>query len=366
MHLDIEHYLKNRQKRIGRESKHVRDFSVFDFHYIPDQPVMRSECKAIIDAMLRFNLTGIPTHQVIVGSRGSGKTLMLKFLSRIIPPQTGLSMLYANCRTHNTSYKVLAHLLNTRARGTSLTELYERFRRKFGRKTVLVLDEVDLMSPKDRKREILYLLSRSEAPCMVVMLSNNPHVVKQLDAATRSSLQPELIHFRNYDAKQIGQILRDRAQKGLKRWDEGKLSKIAALTTRMTNSDARVGIKTLYYTVTERSGNVEQCFEKARRDIVVDVINDLTDANLMILQAAAGSSSEFAKEIYKRYCKYSLARNEKPFSYVYFYSNLSYLQSVGLIALVSAKVDRTYTNRILLTFDKDILGPICKLRFGQQ
>lgn len=364
--MDVVAYLQARREHIGAESQHVKDFSVFDFNHIPAEPIMRSEAQVIIDALLRFDVSSIPTHLAVIGSRGSGKTLSLKFLQRIVPSQTGLTIVYANCRTHNTTFKILAHLLDTTARGASQTELYERFRRRYAGRTMVVLDEVDLMSPKDRRREILYLLSRSDVPYMVVMLSNNPHVLKELDPATRSSLQPELVHFRNYDASQILEILRQRAQKGLRTWDEGQLAQIAALTARKTNADARVAIKTLYYVVTEPAGNVAECFEKARRDIVIDMINDLSDANLMILKACATSRTDFAKDIYERYCQYCQSQREKPFSYVYFYSNLSYLQSVGLIALVSAKVAKTYTNRVLLTFDREILEPVCKLRFEWQ
>ncbi len=362
--MNIAAYLRKRKEHLGEESKQVKDFSVFDFNYIPDQPVMRDEARALIDSMLRFEMTGIATHQAVIGSRGSGKTLMLKFLQRIIPEQTGLSLVYANCRHHNTSFKVLSHLLGGRTSGASMTELYQRFLGKHPGKTVVVLDEVDLMSPKDKRREILYMLSRSEQPYMVIMLSNSPHVLKQLDAATRSSLQPELVHFRNYDAEQIGMILRDRAKRGLRAWDDASLAEIAALTVRKTNADARVAIKTLYYTMTESSGEVSACFEKARRDIVVDVVNDLSDANLMILWAAATGRTDLAKDIYQRYCRLSQAQGEKPFSYVYFYSNLSYLQSVGLVALISTKVARAYTNRVLLTFDRSIVESIYRLRFA--
>jgi len=363
--MNIEGYLRRRRSHIGQESRHVKDFSVFDFNFIPDQPLMRDECRHLIDSLLRFDVTGIPTHQAVVGSRGSGKTLTFKFLQRIIPAETGLSMLYANCRHHNTSFRILAHLLGNRAAGASLTELYERFVRKHSDKTVVVLDEVDLMSPKDRRREILYLLSRSETPCTVVMLSNSPHLIKQLDAATRSSLQPELVHFGNYDAEQIRLILEDRARRGLRRWDDARLAEIAALTVRKTNADARVAIKTLYYSVSEPESTIADCFERARRDIVVDVVNDLSDPNLMILWAATNARSDLAKSIYERYCQISHSHHEKPFSYVYFYSNLSYLQSAGLVALVSTKVERTYTNRIVLTFDPAIVESVYKLRFDQ-
>lgn len=299
-----------------------------------------------------------------IGGRGSGKTLIIKYLQQIIQTQTHLTVTYANCRQHNTSFKILAHLLNVEARGASLAELYDLFCQKYNGKTVVVLDEVDLMSPKDKRREILYLLSRSEQPFMVIMLTNSPQALKELDAATRSSLQPVPLHFRNYNAQQLHEILRDRAQRGLRSWDDGQLAQIAALTTRLTNSDARVAIKTLKYAVTNPQQELSQCFERARQDIVIDLINDLSDATLMILWAAGIAPTDFAKDIYERYCRFSSEHQEKPFSYVYFYSNLSYLQSMGLVALISTKQGRTYTNRILLTFDREVLNEICHLRFG--
>jgi cell division control protein 6 len=362
--MNLAAYLRKASERAEQRSELVKDYTIFDFNYIPDEPLLREEAKRVIDAIVRFNVTGIPTHQAIIGSRGSGKTLTLKYLQRIIPAETSLRMVYANCRHHNTSFKLLAHLLGDRTAGSSLSDLYQRFLAANPQKTVVALDEIDLMSPKDRHREILYLLSRSERPFMVIMLSNSPHILKQLDAATRSSLQPELVHFRNYDAEQIQQILEQRACRGLVRWERAELAHIAGLTTSQTNADARVAIKTLYYVVSGADRDVPSSFEKARRDIVVDVVNDLTDPNLRILWAVATSESDLAKGIYQRYCRFSQTHQEKPYSYVHFYANLSYLQSVGLVGLVSTKVDRTYTNRILLTIDRAIVDSICRLRFA--
>jgi cell division control protein 6 len=362
--MDIASYLNKKRRHFGQSLASVKDFAVFDYNYIPDQPVERDEVKEIIKHMVRFETTGIPTHMSIVGSRGSGKTLMLKYLQKMIMQETGLDVLYVNCRHHNTSFKIFAHLLDQeKIAGSSLSDLYQRFMLRYQNKTVLIMDEIDLMSPKDRNREILYFLSRSEQPYMVIMLSNTPHVVKQLDAATRSSLQPFRLYFKNYDAEQISRILSGRAKKGLRTWADGDISQIAALTTLRTNSDARVAIKTLYYKVIEQEDSVEKCFEEARRDIVIDQVNDLTDANLIILWAAATSKSDLAKDIYARYCRHSRSHHIKPFSYMYFYTNLGYLQSVGLVALVAAKIQRTYTNRVILTFDKSIVEQICKLRF---
>ena len=364
--MDIASYLANEKQRLEQNFEQVKDFSVFDFHHIPQQPVMREECRVLIDELLSFEMSGIASHQAIIGGRGSGKTLTVKYLQRIMAQHGNLEILYANCRHHNTSFKILAHLLDVQARGASMSELFERFCARYTSKTVIVLDEIDLMSSKDRSREILYLLSRSEQAYMVIMLSNSPHVLKELDAATRSSLQPVPVHFRNYDAQQIMEILRDRAERGLNRWDTAVLAEIAALTTRLTNSDARLAIKTLQYSVIGRGKDLRSCFERARRDLVIDMISDLADSTLLILWAAAISKLDFAKEIYQRYCRFCRGEQlkEKPFSYVYFYSNLSYLQSVGLVALVSTKLGRTYTNRVLLTFDPVVASEIGELRFG--
>jgi Cdc6-like AAA superfamily ATPase len=229
---------------------------------------------------------------------------------------------------------------------------------------VLVLDEVDLLSEKDRNKDILYLLSRSQENYMAILLSNNPKFLGLLDESIRSTLQPEVVHFRNYSAPEIRKILEERARLGLARVDPEVLNKTAALAARNTNSDVRVAIKTLYYVALEPEKSVEEHFERARRDILADVINDLNDKNLLILKAAMEDPGKHVKPVYERYRRLSAEAKEEPFSYVYFYSNLSYMQSLGLILLVSTKVNRTYTNRIHPLFTADLFESIWQARFG--
>ena len=362
--VDVTEYLRASKRRVAEQAQAVRDFAVFDFDYVPERPLLRDEARLLIDDMLRFEFSGIPTHYAIIGSRGSGKTLTLKHLQRVIPKQTRLHVRYANCRDHNTSFKILAHLLRVRARGRSLSELFAAFCARCDRKTVIVLDEIDLMSPKDPRREILYLLSRAEQPFMVLTLANNPHVLKELDPATRSSLQPIPLHFRNYDAPQITEILRERAERGLVSWNQGILAEIAALTVQRAHADARVAIKTLFYHVSHPKEGLTNCFERARRDVVVDIIHDLSDALLLVLRAVDMSPTDFAKAIYSQYGRLCRVHGTKRFSYMHFYSSLSYLQTVGLVALISTKVGRAYANRVELTFDPPILCQICQLRFS--
>lgn len=362
--MDLEAYLDQQRRVIQKQADRVRDFAVFDFSYVPEQPVMRDEARELIDAILRFDVTGVPTHLAVIGSRGSGKTLVVKHLERLIPRRTKLSVQYANCRRHNTSYRILSHLLGQPHTGLSLSDLFSRFQRGAARnRQILVLDEIDLMSPKDKRRELLYLISRSETPVMVILLSNSPKVLDQLDAATRSSLQPVPMLFHHYNPDQLQRILDDRARQGLREWNDADLAEIAARTVRLANADARVAIKTLYYHVTRPEQGLAGCFDAARRDIVVDLVQDLADGNFMILWAAATTRDDLAKAIYRRYCGFARRQHETPFSYVHFYANLSYLQSLGLVALVATKQDRTYTNRVQLTFDPQVVSATAKLRF---
>jgi Cdc6-like AAA superfamily ATPase len=179
--MDIKSYMLERRRNISKESSSISDYSVFDFNYVPQNPLVRDETKQIIDAFLKYEKTNIPVNQVIFGSRGSGETLMIKYLEQIFTEESSLNILYANGRYYSTSFKILAHLLNISSRGLSLSELYNRFRDQFNSKTIIILDEVHLWAPKERQRELLYFLSRDNKNYMIVMLSNDPRFLNDID-----------------------------------------------------------------------------------------------------------------------------------------------------------------------------------------
>ncbi|MCF7955463.1 MAG: AAA family ATPase [Phycisphaerae bacterium] len=362
--MDLSEYLKTKQQDLKKNAERIQNFKIFDFNYIPNKPLMREEVKPLIDSLLRYNQTGIANNVVILGARGCGKSLSAKYLIQALAQQTDLNFVYVNCRQHNTSFKIIAHILDVRPRGVSLDELWQKFEVGNKDKTVFILDEIDLMSDKDRHKDILYLISRSPNNYMTILLSNNPKFLNSLDESINSTLQPEIIHFSSYKGIEMQKILTERARMGLKSEPAGTINTIAAMTVSNTNSDVRVGIKTLYLWALEPKVFLKEHFEKARRDIMLDVVRDLNDKNLLILKAALSQQDGYVKDIYQAYRRISTQFNEEPFSYVHFYSNLSYLQSIGLILLISTKVSKTYTNRIQLTFDPSILTTIWQTRFG--
>lgn len=61
---------------------------------------------------------------------------------------------YANCRHHNSSFKVLAHWLDVPPRGFGLAELFHRFCQQHRNKTLVILNEIDLMSATTAKLDL--------------------------------------------------------------------------------------------------------------------------------------------------------------------------------------------------------------------
>jgi len=362
--MDIEQYLEDRKRQFDESTGQIRNFEVFDFNYVPEKPLMREEVKPVIDALLRYQQTGIANNVLVLGSRGSGKSMLARYLMRVMPQQDKPTFAYANCRQHNTSFKILASLLDQRPRGCCLDELWQKYEHSHPGKVVFVLDEVDLIGDKDRHKDILYLISRSPRNHMALLLSNNPKFVNSLDESTQSTLQPEIVHFRNYNATEIEQILLERARAGLKAVPETAIKEAAAMTAKNTNSDVRVAIKTLYLSALEPNVPLRDHFEKARRDIMFDVVKDLNDKSLLILKAVLTCPDGLAKRVYEAYQKVASQLHEESLSYTAFYSTLSYLQSLGLVVLLSTKVNRAYTNQIQLTFDSSILLTLLQMRFA--
>jgi archaeal cell division control protein 6 len=364
--MDPESYLRAKRMEVDKEVANIKDFRVFDFNYVPEHPIERPEMDRIVNAILKYERSRIPTNIFAFGSRGCGKTLTVKYLHRLFETSDDkVQLLYVNARENNTSFKMLAQVLGVSPRGVSMTELFDRFRRAHTKPTVLVLDEVDCISDKDRHKEILYLMSRCPENYMLIMLANNPKFLSEIDVRTRSTLAPVPLHFRNYDACQIGEILDQRAKRGLVSDSSGIAQEIAGLTAKMTNSDVRVAIKTLYYVATAKGETVRESFEQAQRDVVADLICDLNYNNLLILKAASLSKEGLVKDVYARYSRLCADKSEKPFCYTYFYNNLSYLQSLGLILLASTKIGRAYTNRINLLFQPALLHGIHQARLSR-
>lgn len=179
-----------RKRGWRREARGSKISGFFDFNYIPEKPPMTDEVKPVVDALLRCQNTGIANNVVIVRTRGGGKTLLVKYLLEPLGERHGLKSHYVNCSSHNTGFKIPACLVGVKPRSSALGELWERFCHQNGGRVVLLLDELDLLSHKDRNEDIPYLLSRSQKDYMAVLLNNSPKFLDLLDDSVWRTLQP--------------------------------------------------------------------------------------------------------------------------------------------------------------------------------
>lgn len=362
MQISLDEYYKESRKSLRKSTKVIKNPNIFDFNYIPKGVFIRKEAKVIMDSIVKFDGLKAPFNLLIYGSRGSGKTVLLKYLMNYLKTKNKTPTAYINCRLNNTTFKILSALLERNGRGLGTHELYQALRKVHSR-LVVILDEVDLLSDREKNRDILYFLSRSEKKYMVILLSNNPSFYNKIDLSTKSTLQLEKMHFRNYNAEEVYEILKSRCKEGLKQYRYEDLRKISALTSKESNGDIRIAIKTLQYTVTTKYDRIETNFEKAREDIYFDLLFNQSDQIILILKAIQSTREKLVKIVYTTYKKLCRAHTESAFSYMHFYNNLSYLQSMGLILMIATKVHRGKSNSIELLFDEGILKQIFSQRF---
>jgi Cdc6-like AAA superfamily ATPase len=362
----LNQFIAEVEERQEKLRKAVRNSEVFDFNYIPQKIFIRQETRQIIENILSFESVGVPNNMFIYGARGSGKTVILKYLTSYLAAGRKLSVpvRFVNCRHHNTSLKILAEILGIEANGLGAAELYHKLIKTHD-KLIIVLDEADLISRKERTADILYYLSRAEKKYMLILLSNNPSLYRRIDEATKSSLQLENLYFKNYNGEEMLEILRNRCEEGVIRdMDSYDLARIAGMASNECNSDARIAIKALQYLTTQKYEDIRENFDKAKKDILVELLANQSDQVILILTAALKSPDKLVKSVYFVYSITCKEQNIKPFTYQHFYNQLSYLQSTGLIMLISTREKSGNPNKIETLFDHNILSQIYQYRFS--
>ena len=337
--------------------------SVFDYNYIPRDIYARKEIKEIIKIIIDFEKLGTNRNVFYYGSRGSGKTCTMKFLQSLMKKHNiKTPILYINCRTLGTSFRVLSSILKERVIGLGFADIMEKINQIYP-KLILILDEIDLISMKERSKDLLYLLSRSEGTkYQLFLLSNNVTFYNKIDEATKSTLTLKNIHFRDYNAVEILKILQLRLKEAnIKGTSNGFLEELAARTVSETNSDVRVALKCMELAFNENNfENAGEYFKKAKEDVFLQTIQYLNDQLLFTVKSINLSEDKITPRVYDIYKKITKLNNEKCLSYPTFLNNIGYLQSVGVILSLNEKVGRNWSSRIELLCRPELITKIYK------
>jgi len=323
--------------------------SVLQSNYNPNIITHRDEQIEMIASILAPALKGEKISNLFVyGKTGSGKTLSIrhvgnKMTSRLKEVgEDHLKFVYVNCKLKkvaDTEYRILSEIIHELGGSVPMTGLptdsvYTKFIDLIDNKKqmiILVLDEID-QAVKKISDNFIYSLTRlnaelKNAQISIIGISNSLTFMDVLDPRVRSSLGEEEIVFPPYNALQLQDILKERAETAFKEQilEEGTIAKCAAYAAR-EHGDARRALDLLRVSgeIAERDHSMKITLQhidlannKIERDKMLDIIESepkqfqLVLYAIMLLEKEKNKESAFTGEVYNAYQEISIkTKNE--------------------------------------------------------
>ncbi|MEM2881453.1 MAG: ORC1-type DNA replication protein [Candidatus Methanomethylicaceae archaeon] len=271
--------------------------------YVPeDLPHREAQIFRLAETLAPALRGSRPSNVFIYGVPGTGKTAVTKYVLNKISQEgkkkgIALNIAYINCKHDDTNYRVLADLceaIDARVpfTGLSTSEVFRRFVKildSTSSSMFVILDEVDSLVKKTGDK-ILYDLTRinnqlSRAKVSIVGITNDLKFTEYLDPRVRSSLGEEELVFPPYNALELEDILKRRADGAFMRGViEPQVIKLCAALAAKEHGDARRALDLLRVAgeLAERAGNDKVTEEHVRRaqkevekDRVVEVIRTM-------------------------------------------------------------------------------------------
>ncbi|MEM3412097.1 MAG: orc1/cdc6 family replication initiation protein [archaeon] len=372
------------------------DKNVLSPHYIPAVLPHREEQINKIMKMLSPALEKKkPNNIFMYGKVGSGKTCVTKhIIEKLLTVKDKynaiIDAIYVNCNIQDTKYQVLLKCVeycypNEKFEGYPFSHLFSRLLKYVEDKEsnlIIVLDEIDKVKNID---DLLYALTRANdelkrGSISIIGITNNIALKQQLDPRSKSTLCEEEIIFPPYNAEQLRDILKNRAEIGFKKGkiDESAIS-LAAAFAAQESGDARYALKLIIKAgeladehnrekVTDRE--VREARLGVEKEIVYDLILNLPDHQKLVLYAIACLTLDpshyhrldgivdktivFSGEVYEEYEKICKKMGEDPRTARWCRQYLNELDMLGLITTtLSGKGIKGNTTLIRLSFPAD-------------
>src|SRR3989344_1238351 len=244
------------------EKTFFKNKSILQSNYTPETIPHRNEQVELIASILAPSLRGERVSNLFLyGKTGTGKTLSVQHVGNKLQEKLKemgkdhLKFIYINFKLKkvaDTEYRILAELIkelggSVPSTGLPTDEVYSRFIEIIDKKEqniIIVLDEID-QAVKKISDNFIYNFTRlnsslKKAQINLVGISNNLTFLDELDPRVKSSLGEEEIVFPPYNALQLQDILKERANNAFVEGilDEGVIAKCAAYAAR-EHGDAR-------------------------------------------------------------------------------------------------------------------------------
>ena len=311
--------------------------SVLQSNYNPQSITHRDAQIESVASILAPALRGERISNLFLyGKTGTGKTLSIQHVGEkmnVRLKEMGedyLRFVYVNCKLKkvaDTEYRILAEIISelggkVPSTGLPTDQVYSRFIDLIDQKKqmiVLVLDEID-QAVKKISDNFIYSLTRlntelKNAQISIIGISNSLTFMDNLDPRVRSSLGEEEIIFPPYNALQLQDILKERADNAFKDQvlEEGVISKCAAYAAR-EHGDARRALDLLRVAgeIAERENSkniklahIDSANNKIERDKMLDIIESEPKQFQLVLHSIflleKGKEAIFTGEVYNMY-----------------------------------------------------------------
>ena len=306
-------------------------------NYTPETIPHRDEQIENVASILAPSLLGNKTSNLFIyGATGTGKTLSVQHVANELSKRSIESRIlrieYINCKLKkvaDTEYRILAELIkklggSVPATGLPTDQVYLKFldilEKNDEKLLILVLDEID-QAVKKIDDGFLYNLTRlnselNKKQIIIVGISNDLRFLESLDPRVRSSLSEEEIVFPPYNAVQLQDILKKRAESAFKPKvvSEGVIAKCAAYAAR-EHGDARRALDLLRVAgeIAERNSenkikieHIDFANDKIERDKILDVVETGTKQFQLVLYSILelvkkNKNSVFSGDIFNYY-----------------------------------------------------------------
>lgn len=276
---------------------------ILQSNYSPENIPHRDKEIEHIASILAPSLLGQKTSNLFIyGRTGTGKTLSVQHVANELTKRSKdtniLRIEYINCKLKkvaDTEYRIFAELIRklggeVPATGLPTDQVYRRFLDLLIKNNekifIVILDEID-QAVKKISDEFLYNLLRlnselEKTQIILIGISNDAKFLDLIDPRVKSSLSEEEMVFPPYNALQLQDILRKRADESFKSGavTEGVIAKCAAYAAR-DHGDARRALDLLRVAgeIAERTSckkiemkHIDEANDKIERDKLLDII----------------------------------------------------------------------------------------------
>ena len=360
MNIDLQRMFEAKRGEARRVASKLKDPSMFDLRTVPSKIYLRRELEGIVSGLAQYSELKLPCNYIIFGSRGSGKTVTILYMLRVLGGEGKLKTFYVKAREHPSSYRIYMAMCNVDRVGYSPDMLRRKALQLYGEGSVIVVDDADFLEDFN----FIYTFTR-ESNASIILLTQNIQLINRIDESTYSSMQPTKIYFADYKPEEIYEILRMRAEAGLYSWSDEALRLIAAIIVRDYRSDTRIAIKTLLKTAVNNDwseNGVRRAAEEASREVESMTLRELKDRDVIALYVL--TKYRETSNAYKIFNTY-MARFEGRFlTKPTFFRTLNYLQNLGLITQVRKRVGRSYTIEVDMLIDEKTIQNEIMERFG--